>query len=112
MIGRHDFAIVLHSFSKEYLILLVYSFSLKSIVFECNVLRLIGYHTFLLIAESAKRIPDIEEVSGQKGVELLRTPIELNNGYWNLKVVPWIGGRIISMTHLPSGNSFGLGQTS
>uniref|UniRef100_A0A2N9EDB9 DUF5110 domain-containing protein n=1 Tax=Fagus sylvatica TaxID=28930 RepID=A0A2N9EDB9_FAGSY len=56
--------------------------------------------------ESAKRIPDIEEVSGQKGVELLRTPIELNNGYWNLKVVPWIGGRIISMTHLPSGTQW------
>ena len=64
----------------------------------------------MLIAENAKRIPDIEEVSGQKGVELSRTPIELDNGYWILKVVPWIGGRIISMMHLPSGNSFELVQ--
>ncbi|KAF3967748.1 hypothetical protein CMV_008277 [Castanea mollissima] len=53
--------------------------------------------------ENANRIPEIEEVCGQKGVELSRTPIELNNGYWILKVVPWIGGRIISMMHLPSG---------
>ncbi|KAM4124060.1 hypothetical protein ACB094_01G203900 [Castanea mollissima] len=53
--------------------------------------------------ENAKRIPEIEEVSGQKGLQLSRTPVELNNGYWILKVVPWIGGRIISMTHLPSG---------
>ena len=65
---------------------------------------------WLLIAENAKCIPDIEDVSGQKGVELSRTPIELNNGYWILKVVPWIGGRIISMMHLSSGNSFELAQ--
>ncbi|XP_050270102.1 uncharacterized protein LOC126714137 isoform X3 [Quercus robur] len=58
---------------------------------------------FKTCLENAKRIPDIEEVSGQKGVELSRTPIELDNGYWILKVVPWIGGRIISMMHLPSG---------
>jgi hypothetical protein len=48
----------------------------------------------------------VEEVSGQKGVELSRTPIELKSGDWVLKVVPWIGGRIISMMHLPSGNIF------
>lgn len=60
----------------------------------------------LLTAESAKQIPDVEEVSGQKGVELSRTPIELKSGDWILKVVPWIGGRIISMMHLPSGNIF------
>nr|POE96146.1 hypothetical protein CFP56_65599 [Quercus suber] len=47
-------------------------------------------------------VPEIEEVFGQKRVELSRTPIELNNSYWILKVVPWIGGRIISMMHLPS----------
>jgi hypothetical protein len=60
----------------------------------------------LLTAESAKRIPDVEEVSGQRGVELSRAPIELKSGDWILKIVPWIGGRIISMMHLPSGNSF------
>ena len=64
----------------------------------------------MLIAENAKRIPEVEEVSGQKRVEISRTPIELNNGYWILKVVPWIGGRIISMMHLPLGNSFELAQ--
>ncbi|KAB1212142.1 Alpha-glucosidase 2 [Morella rubra] len=53
--------------------------------------------------ETAKCIPDMEEVSGKKGAELSRTPIELRSGYWSLKIVPWIGGRIISMTHLPSG---------
>lgn len=62
----------------------------------------------MLNAESAKRIPDAEEVSGQQGIELSRTPIELKSGCWILKVVPWIGGRIISMTHLPSGNTFEL----
>ncbi|KAB1218912.1 hypothetical protein CJ030_MR3G018211 [Morella rubra] len=48
--------------------------------------------------ETAKCIPDMEEVSGKKGAELSRTPIELRSGYWSLKIVPWIGGRIISMT--------------
>ncbi|XP_058086523.1 uncharacterized protein LOC131233753 [Magnolia sinica] len=48
-------------------------------------------------------IPDIEELPGQKGVELSKTPVELKNGDWFLKVVPWIGGRMISMMHLPSG---------
>lgn len=57
----------------------------------------------LLHAESAKRIPDIEERPGQKGTELSRTPAELKSGDWVLKVVPWVGGRIISMVHLPSG---------
>ncbi|KAG2680519.1 hypothetical protein I3760_11G101900 [Carya illinoinensis] len=56
--------------------------------------------------ESAKRIPDAEEVSGQRGIELSRTPIELKSGCWILKVVPWIGGRIISMAHLPSGTQW------
>ncbi|CAL5440955.1 unnamed protein product [Camellia sinensis] len=56
--------------------------------------------------ENAKRIPEVEKVSGRKGVELSRTPIELKNGVWALKVVPWIGGRIISMEHLPSGTQW------
>lgn len=55
---------------------------------------------------NAMRIPDVEEVSGHKGTELSRTPIELKSGDWVLNVVPWIGGRIISMTHLPSGTQW------
>lgn len=55
------------------------------------------------IAEKAVQIPDLEEVSGPKGTELSRTPIELKSGDWYLKIIPWIGGRIISMMHIPSG---------
>lgn len=54
-------------------------------------------------SESAKRIPDVEQASGHKGVELSGTPVEVKGGEWALKVVPWIGGRIISMEHLPTG---------
>lgn len=53
-----------------------------------------------------KHIPEVEEVSRHKGMELSRTPIELKSGDWMLKVVPWIGGRIISMSHLPSGTQW------
>jgi len=48
-------------------------------------------------------IPDIEEPSGQEGAELSKIPVDLKSGDWFLKIVPWIGGRIISMAHLPSG---------
>jgi alpha-glucosidase len=48
-------------------------------------------------------IPDIDEPSGQEGAELSKIPVDLKSGDWLLKVVPWIGGRVISMTHLPSG---------
>ena len=58
------------------------------------------------LAESAKTLQDHEGVSEHKGVSLSKTPIELKGGHWSVKVVPWIGGRIISMTHLPSGNNF------
>ncbi|GLT57782.1 hypothetical protein SLA2020_307310 [Shorea laevis] len=56
--------------------------------------------------ESVKLIPDVEAGSGQKGMELSRTPVELKSSNWLLKVVPWIGGRIISMAHLPSGTQW------
>ncbi|KAJ4729084.1 Alpha-glucosidase [Melia azedarach] len=56
--------------------------------------------------ESAKLISDVEKTSEHKGVELSRTPIELKSGDWALKVVPWIGGRIISMENLPSGTQW------
>ncbi|WJX61497.1 alpha-glucosidase [Trifolium repens] len=57
--------------------------------------------------EKAIQIPDVEdEVSGPKGMDLSRTPIELKSTEWLLKVVPWIGGRIISMRHFPSGTQW------
>lgn len=43
-------------------------------------------------------------LAGPKGMGLSREPVELNSGDWKLNVVPWIGGRILSMTHVPSGN--------
>ncbi|KAL5724729.1 alpha-glucosidase [Ranunculus cassubicifolius] len=56
--------------------------------------------------ENAKPIPEVEKVSGTKGYELSKIPVELKSGDWLLKVVPWIGGRIISMMHRPSGTQW------
>lgn len=56
--------------------------------------------------ESAKLISEAEKSSEHKGLELSWTPIELKSGDWALKVVPWIGGRVISMAHLPSGSQW------
>lgn len=56
------------------------------------------------VADKAKLLPDADDLSGQKGIELSKTPVEIKSRDWLLKVVPWIGGRIISMIHLPSGN--------
>uniref|UniRef100_A0A0D9WY37 Uncharacterized protein n=1 Tax=Leersia perrieri TaxID=77586 RepID=A0A0D9WY37_9ORYZ len=52
--------------------------------------------------EMIKPIPDMDKPAGQEGAELSKIPVDLKSGDWALKVVPWIGGRIISMTHLPS----------
>lgn len=41
---------------------------------------------FLLLAENAIPIPDVEEVSGPMGTECLRTPVKLKRGEWNLKL--------------------------
>ncbi|PKA53016.1 putative alpha-glucosidase [Apostasia shenzhenica] len=54
----------------------------------------------------AELLLDNDYLSGQKGIELSKTPIELKSRDWLLKVVPWIGGRIISMIHLPSGTQW------
>ncbi|KAI3812633.1 hypothetical protein L1987_17344 [Smallanthus sonchifolius] len=54
--------------------------------------------------ETAKPIHDVEKASGHKGFELSGNPVEIKSGEWALKVVPWIGGRIISMEHLPTDN--------
>ncbi|XP_022773485.1 uncharacterized protein LOC111315762 isoform X1 [Durio zibethinus] len=56
--------------------------------------------------ENIKLIPNVEDVSGHKGGELSGTPTMLESGDWSLKIVPWIGGRIISMVHLPSGRQW------
>ncbi|XP_026424685.1 uncharacterized protein LOC113321019 isoform X2 [Papaver somniferum] len=56
--------------------------------------------------ECAEQIPDVEEVSESKGVELSKTPVELKSDDWALKILPWIGGRMISMQHLPSGTQW------
>lgn len=55
--------------------------------------------------ENTNLIPEKEVLHGQKGMELSREPVELNSGDWKLNIVPWIGGRILSMTHVPSGNN-------
>ncbi|XP_026427782.1 uncharacterized protein LOC113323663 [Papaver somniferum] len=53
-----------------------------------------------------EQIPNVEEVSESKGVELSKTPVELKSDDWALKILPWIGGRMISMQHLPSGTQW------
>ncbi|KAL1198504.1 putative glucan 1,3-alpha-glucosidase [Cardamine amara subsp. amara] len=58
---------------------------------------------FKLHMEKTKLIPEKEVLPGQKGMELSKEPVELNSGDWKLNIVPWIGGRILSMTHVPSG---------
>ncbi|KAJ3681640.1 hypothetical protein LUZ60_014213 [Juncus effusus] len=56
--------------------------------------------------ERAKAIPDIEKEKGQKGSELSKTAVDLKSSDWSLKLVPWIGGRVISITHLPTGTQW------
>ncbi|CAE5968902.1 unnamed protein product [Arabidopsis arenosa] len=58
---------------------------------------------FKLHMENTKLIPEKEVLPGQKGMELSKEPVELYSGDWKLNIVPWIGGRILSMTHVPSG---------
>ncbi|KAF8655174.1 hypothetical protein HU200_061314 [Digitaria exilis] len=54
--------------------------------------------------EIIRPIPDIDEPeSQQEGAEFSKTLVDLKSGDWLLKVVPWIGGRIISMKHRPTG---------
>ncbi|KAK1367709.1 Alpha-glucosidase 2 [Heracleum sosnowskyi] len=56
--------------------------------------------------ETTRQIPDVEEVTEGKEIELSRTPVELKSADWVLNVVPWIGGRILSMEHIPSGTQW------
>ncbi|KAI3728016.1 hypothetical protein L6452_16641 [Arctium lappa] len=75
---------------------------------ETQVSKLISdsQNNYKMRMETAKRIPDVEKASGNKGIELSGTPVEIKHGEWALKVVPWIGGRIISMEHLPTGTQW------
>ncbi|XP_020571578.1 uncharacterized protein LOC110018570 [Phalaenopsis equestris] len=71
---------------------------------ECEISKLLSasetqYREKL---DKAKLIPDAVDLSGQKGIQLSKTPVEIKSRDWLLKVVPWIGGRMISMIHLPS----------
>jgi alpha-glucosidase len=56
--------------------------------------------------ETTQSIPDAEKSVSGKGVELSKEPVEMKSVDWALKVVPWIGGRIISMEHLPTGTQW------
>ncbi|KAL8266856.1 hypothetical protein R6Q59_004200 [Mikania micrantha] len=59
-------------------------------------------YNYKIRMETAKIIPDVKKAYGHKGIELSGVPVEIKSGEWSLKVVPWIGGRIISMEHLPT----------
>lgn len=70
---------------------------------ELSNMVLLSQKQYQTRIETAKRIPEVEHTAGKKGTELSRTPVELKDGDWFLKVVPWIGGRIIAMEHRPTG---------
>ncbi|CAN6918313.1 unnamed protein product [Brassica oleracea] len=70
---------------------------------EVSALICTSNERFALHMENTNLIPEKEVLHGQKGMELSREPVELNSGDWKLNIVPWIGGRILSMTHVPSG---------
>ncbi|KAJ0254729.1 Heteroglycan glucosidase 1 [Hirschfeldia incana] len=70
---------------------------------EVSALISTSNERFTLHMENTKLIAEKEVLHGQKGMELSREPVELNSGDWKLNIVPWIGGRILSMTHVPSG---------
>ncbi|XP_024399119.1 uncharacterized protein [Physcomitrium patens] len=55
--------------------------------------------------EKSQNLLDVvfEEHDSIKGVGAVLLPIDLQAGNVTVKVVPWIGGRIISMIHKPSG---------
>jgi alpha-glucosidase len=59
------------------------------------------------LAEREKRQSFLDEVFQEheviKGAGTVLEPIELQSGNLSLTVVPWIGGRIISIRHQPSG---------
>uniref|UniRef100_A0A803MCW7 Uncharacterized protein n=1 Tax=Chenopodium quinoa TaxID=63459 RepID=A0A803MCW7_CHEQI len=70
---------------------------------EVSNLVSVSQKQYLTRIETVKRIPEVEHTAGKKGTELSMTPVELKGGDWLLRVVPWIGGRIIAMEHHPTG---------
>lgn len=46
---------------------------------------------------------DVDQDSSKKGLETSHEPIDFYGKFWNLKIAPFSGGRIISMIHVPSG---------
>ncbi|KAH8966663.1 hypothetical protein BDL97_03G038000 [Sphagnum fallax] len=65
----------------------------------------------ILNLETAGELEDeVEEQEALKGTGVVKVPIDLDQGNVLLKVVPWIGGRIISMVHKPSGYEWLAGR--
>lgn len=62
----------------------------------------------LKFAENSQNV--IDEIFGEheaiKGAGAVTQPIELDKGNVNLQVCPWIGGRIFSLIHKPSGQEW------
>ncbi|XP_073139357.1 uncharacterized protein [Henckelia pumila] len=77
---------------------------------EISELVLASEKQFQIRIENENHIPDVDNVSEHKGTELSFTPLEMKSRDWILKVVPGIGGRIISMEHLPSETQWLHGQ--
>ncbi|KMZ74917.1 alpha-glucosidase, family GH31 [Zostera marina] len=68
------------------------------------VLKNKNQHNYLL--ERTTPIPDFGETSDFEGMALAKTPVELRSGEWILKLIPWIGGRMNSMVHVPTGSQW------
>ncbi|PWA54167.1 heteroglycan glucosidase 1 [Artemisia annua] len=73
---------------------------------EVSKLVSVNKNNYKIRMETAKSIPDMENESGSEGIKLPEIPVDIKGGEWALKAVPWIGGRIISMEHLPSGTQW------
>lgn len=74
------------------------------LIFKASFYPMLFSMDRFLYAESVMPIPEMDAGSEQKGI-VSKIPVELKGGDWTLKVIPWIGGRIVSMAHLPSGNA-------
>uniref|UniRef100_A0A0E0AIX3 DUF5110 domain-containing protein n=1 Tax=Oryza glumipatula TaxID=40148 RepID=A0A0E0AIX3_9ORYZ len=69
---------------------------------ESEVSSLVATSELELKKQMIQPIPEIDKPLGKEVAELSEIPIDLNGEDWLVNVVPQIGGRIISMTHLPS----------
>lgn len=80
-------------------------FMFLSCVFCVVVLFAISCIVVFSLTEKTQTILDevLKEHESIKGVGSVLLPIDLQAGNVTLKVVPWIGGRIVSMIHKPSG---------